>query len=259
MTGHQDKFFDTSSELLVYRYEGGMRFVRPEDRYKHEDRSAAYYTGHTLSDYLESSLGMYLGSVENRVQRINEADAVAIGCSSVKAAVGKTPSDFLETGDAERTVQHNDQAMAEKRVLITEETYLWDNSIRKDVIIIRCPIYDNAGSLVGCFAGGFVLGFQSIADSLSEIIQLGLWGPSGSLHKSTGILPGSQIDNTYLSKRETEVLQQIALGKSARVVGAVLGISQRTVESHLENIKRKLNVYSKAELVDKAVHTFYGK
>jgi DNA-binding CsgD family transcriptional regulator len=51
-----------------------------------------------------------------------------------------------------------------------------------------------------------------------------------------------------LSRRELDVLDQIAKGRSNRAIADVLGISERTVESHLRSIYAKLGVTSRLEL-----------
>jgi DNA-binding NarL/FixJ family response regulator len=58
---------------------------------------------------------------------------------------------------------------------------------------------------------------------------------------------------TILSPRERAVVQLIAEGKSNKVVGDVLAISQKTVESHRATAMRKLNLDSTAALVRYAV------
>lgn len=46
----------------------------------------------------------------------------------------------------------------------------------------------------------------------------------------------------YLSPREAEVLQWIALGKTNKETGMILNLSPRTVQKHLEHIYQKLGV-----------------
>ena len=58
---------------------------------------------------------------------------------------------------------------------------------------------------------------------------------------------------TILSPRERAVVQLIAEGKSNKVVGDVLAISQKTVETHRSAAMRKLNLDSTAALVRYAV------
>jgi DNA-binding CsgD family transcriptional regulator len=53
-----------------------------------------------------------------------------------------------------------------------------------------------------------------------------------------------------LSRREQQCLELFKQGKSAQATGAILGISQRTVEFYFDNIKNKLCCYSKAELLE---------
>ncbi len=52
-----------------------------------------------------------------------------------------------------------------------------------------------------------------------------------------------------LTPRETEVLVLITRGKANKVVGAELGVSQRTVEIHRAHVMEKMRASSLAELV----------
>lgn len=49
-----------------------------------------------------------------------------------------------------------------------------------------------------------------------------------------------------LSDREVEVLRLVARGKSNKEIGALLGISPRTVQNHIAHIYDKIGVYSRA-------------
>jgi DNA-binding CsgD family transcriptional regulator len=53
-----------------------------------------------------------------------------------------------------------------------------------------------------------------------------------------------------LSQREQQCFQLYKEGKSAQTTGAILGLSQRTVESYFENIKNKLGCSTKAALLE---------
>ncbi len=52
-----------------------------------------------------------------------------------------------------------------------------------------------------------------------------------------------------LTRRERDVLRQVAIGASNKEAAIALGISFRTVEEHRSNIMRKLGVKSAAELI----------
>ena len=58
-----------------------------------------------------------------------------------------------------------------------------------------------------------------------------------------------------LTPRELDVFRLLVLGKSGKQIGAVLGISPKTVDNHRANLMRKLCVESIAELVRIAIRT----
>lgn len=63
------------------------------------------------------------------------------------------------------------------------------------------------------------------------------------------------VSHTYfhgMSLRETEVLYLMLRGLSGSKIASELGLSTRTVETYIENMKNKLSIDSKAELIQKA-------
>ncbi|MCK4608138.1 MAG: helix-turn-helix transcriptional regulator [Gammaproteobacteria bacterium] len=55
---------------------------------------------------------------------------------------------------------------------------------------------------------------------------------------------------TNLSSKEFNCLYYLARGYSQKEIGRTCGISDRTVESHLDKIKGKLNIYNKKKLIE---------
>ena len=68
-------------------------------------------------------------------------------------------------------------------------------------------------------------------------------------------IPAGQVDPELdlLSDREREVLQLIARGYTYREVGEELGISIKTVESHVSAVLRKLQLSNRNELTRWAI------
>jgi DNA-binding NarL/FixJ family response regulator len=56
-----------------------------------------------------------------------------------------------------------------------------------------------------------------------------------------------------LTERERGLLQMVASGRNTKEIAAELGISVKTVEVHRQNIMKKLNLFSIAELTKFAV------
>jgi DNA-binding CsgD family transcriptional regulator len=53
----------------------------------------------------------------------------------------------------------------------------------------------------------------------------------------------------FLTTREKEILQWVSVGKSCGETGSILGITERTIKFHLQNVYRKLEVVNRAQAV----------
>ena len=60
------------------------------------------------------------------------------------------------------------------------------------------------------------------------------------------------IEKLGISKREYEVLEQIALGKSNKEIADTLFISESTVKTHVSNLLVKLDAKRRTQAVSKA-------
>jgi two-component system nitrate/nitrite response regulator NarL len=64
-------------------------------------------------------------------------------------------------------------------------------------------------------------------------------------------------NKVILSKREREILVEIANGKTSKEIANVLFIAKTTVDTHRKNIIRKLNLSSGTELIKYAIDKKY--
>jgi DNA-binding NarL/FixJ family response regulator len=69
----------------------------------------------------------------------------------------------------------------------------------------------------------------------------------------SGRMLRAQTPRPVLSMRECEILACIAKGQASKQIARELGLSIRTVETHRQNIKRKLNLEGQGELIKYAV------
>ncbi len=60
-----------------------------------------------------------------------------------------------------------------------------------------------------------------------------------------------------LSKRQSQCLHYLLLGKSGVAIAEILGLSPKTVEQYVDDIKTKLGCNSKAELIEKVLESHY--
>ena len=66
---------------------------------------------------------------------------------------------------------------------------------------------------------------------------------------ATNILQQGHEGGEALSPRELDVLSLLVRGKTNAEMAAELGVSERTVYSHVESIKHKLDLSSRADLL----------
>jgi DNA-binding NarL/FixJ family response regulator len=88
---------------------------------------------------------------------------------------------------------------------------------------------------------------------LSESLAatLGRAGAEGTSSASGG---GDPIER--LSNRELQVLSLIGRGQSSREAAESLGLSVKTVETHRQSLKRKLNLLTNAQLLQYAINWY---
>jgi DNA-binding NarL/FixJ family response regulator len=104
------------------------------------------------------------------------------------------------------------------------------------------PQYADAALRLG--AAGFVVKTAPTAELLDAIRR----AAAGGL--AFGVRPGG---GAVLSAREREVLQLVVDGASNDEIGSRLGISSRTVESHLRRLFERFGVASRTELAARAL------
>ena len=88
---------------------------------------------------------------------------------------------------------------------------------------------------------------------LSESLAANL-GRTGAQGTSAGSGSGDPIER--LSNRELQVLSLIGRGQSSREAADSLGLSVKTVETHRQSLKRKLNLLTNAQLLQYAINWY---
>lgn len=91
---------------------------------------------------------------------------------------------------------------------------------------------------------------NKIMEAIREVMSGG--GPMSAHIAKMVISSFKRSDTSPLTRRETEILEQIATGKSRKRIADELYIDLETVKSHIKNIYHKLDVHSKADAIKTA-------
>jgi RNA polymerase sigma factor (sigma-70 family) len=133
--------------------------------------------------------------------------------------------------------------------------------------ILMLSVYDNTEYVleaVRAGADGYLLKDSSPAELRDAIRAVHAGGSAFSAATARQLNAGLRQEAqrrekedrlAQLTSREREVLRLIVEGRTNKETAATLGISHRTVETHRENILRKLGVRSVAELTRLAIET----
>jgi len=129
-----------------------------------------------------------------------------------------------------------------------------------DTRTILLTVHDEKQYVVEALRAG-VSGYLLKTKAASDLVQAIKEVSRGALYISPGLsrdvvrsfLENKDVKASPLSPREREVLQLIAEGKSTKEVGAILGISVKTAESHRTRIMEKLDIHETATLVRYAI------
>ncbi len=91
---------------------------------------------------------------------------------------------------------------------------------------------------------------EKIVAAIHEVMEGG--GPMSAHIARMVISSFKRNEATPLTRRETEILEQISTGKSRKRIAEELFIDLETVKSHIKNIYHKLDVHSKADAIKAA-------
>lgn len=92
---------------------------------------------------------------------------------------------------------------------------------------------------------------QKILEAIKEVLDGG--SPMSTAIARKVITSFRVTKESPLTKRETQVLNELCKGKSYKSIAETLFVSEDTVHFHIKNIYRKLQVHSKSEAVAKAI------
>ena len=134
----------------------------------------------------------------------------------------------------------------------------------KDIKIVMLTVFDQDEKIFDSIlagASGYMLKddpMPKIVDGINDIMAGGaamspvIASKALTLLRNGGIKPIAEQEKNILSKREMEILEQVANGLSYTQMADKMFISPGTVRKHIENIYQKLQVHTKLEAVQLA-------
>ncbi|MCH9770173.1 MAG: helix-turn-helix transcriptional regulator [Gammaproteobacteria bacterium] len=170
--------------------------------------------------------------------------------------IGQTDYDFPWAHYAD-LYRRRDQASIEKRTTVTALELMPVN--KKDVLTVKAikqPFLNNKGKILGVLGQAMVLSPQNnLVKSLFNVALVDKKNTAGTDTSPKAYEISHYPNHLKLTKRESECLFLLIRGKTTKEIARFLSISHRTVECYLEQIKSKLDVSTRFELINKAIET----
>lgn len=239
-----------NDESVILKWNNGIKLVNSKKILSlHSPNSVA----HPLKDILALPLNVYFLNTDSAIQKMNETAAEKCGFQSAKDAYKKTAAAVAKPISADLCMKHDKEVMRTQKMQIIEEHFYRLDGVNKSGVSIKFPWYNERNQIIGVFGLSFATldsEMLSLTEYLKLIANTGLLTNSNSNH-SEMLLPGLHFQNVYLTNREVECLCLFMRGMTIKLIAKALNISPRTVESHWNNIKVKMQISSKAELIEK--------
>lgn len=239
---------DTHEELFVLPWNHGVKLLTHQQ--KEKQLSINKDELQSVGQLLQLPINVYFLNHESEIQNINKNTLINCSFPSKKSTIGKTISITAKKQAAKKIIQNDLKVMRSGKMHIFDEYFIQEKDNNSfHTVSFKFPWYSGQEKIIGILGCSIIIGENqkySLANSLDILVKTRLL--SRSFEKN---IFNNQIDGINLTKQEHQCLRLLIKGGTNKTIAKILKISPRTVESYLQNVKIKLNVHSKSELISK--------
>lgn len=183
--------------------------------------------------------------------------AKLVGWKSAENAYGKTDYDFpcKASEFASEFIRIDKIVLGSGKKMSTLDIQPYAEGWRL-TLFEKTPIKDKNGNVVGTFNSGIDVTQISLFKAYALLYKLDNQLMKQDLKPASYILTEAHSPLPLTEKQEN-CLFLLIRGKSIKEIAKILGISPRTVESHMESIKNRLDCRSKSDIIEKAMDSGY--
>lgn len=242
--------FDTHPDLIVQPYSNGVKLVEPNQKRAVQFPSIetlfamplmVYFVRFDVT-YVDANHFTYLTNIPGNQGYYSDNDLK-----------GTPFSNIFRNETVDILNNENINILNTRRLTIYESTGFRLDDLSFSSLSFKFPLFNSDNKIIGVF-GISALTDQSTftqAENLSSAIDRII--NTGLIPHTKNITPGSEINGVYFSNQEIKCIRLIVAGKTIKSIAQQLKLSARTVEYYFSNIKRKLNVKSKSEFIEKVI------
>jgi len=207
--------------------------------------SDAIDTGMTLQDFMQLPCSFWLLDKEGCTKVMNAEGLTVCGFQSEQDAIGNSLMHVSSKHSALQLLDNCQKVITTNTLQIFDEYNIRKDGIEQQFLSIKLPWLDVNHNIVGIFGFSIVLGLHSLSYNLSFLSRLGIFTETQPSLPNLHTL----LNNTSIPPREQQCLRFIVQGYTAKMIAKELGLSFRTIESYIINLKTRLGVNTKTELI----------
>jgi len=198
-----------------------------------------------LTDQILNNLNLYVGIKDKNFKFIycNEKVAEAAGVDSPQQIIGKTDYDFIWRDQADVYRIGDKRVLRGYSYLNQPELQAQSRGLAK-ILVSKNQLWNKCNKCIGVMYSFIEISDCYLKRKSPEFVNI----------KNRFYL-GRYFNNEYLTRREVEILQNILVGYTSTQIAKLLNLSRRTVETHIDKIKKKLQCRTKGDIIVTAMKT----
>lgn len=202
-----------------------------------------YFEKSLLHIFWKDKFGNYLGVSKGKLLNLKH--------NSEHEIIGHTDAALYKNGLILRINDRKVIAGQKKSIFI--ESVIKQN-IQHQYVSYKAPLFSKTNKVIGVFGVAILLnpnGFltaSEVSEEFTEFLQR-------FYYSAENLSPAHTYKTMNLTSRQEECLHYLTKGMTMKQIARILGVSDRTVEHHIEVVKMKFDCQTKADLILKILQT----
>jgi len=194
-----------------------------------------------INDFLKfpSNIGIFWKDVEGHYLGCNDILAEICKLKSRHEIVGKLDFDLPMQNEEAIALRTGDKKVIQAGCGIQFHYCITHKNETLEFVTFKAPLYDSNGKVIGVYGIDNYLSNDKLYDAMEKI----------------GVKPATlkYSVTAELSQRKIDILYYLVIGMTAKQIATKLGISHRTIEHHIDNLRKHFSTQSRSELIAKAL------
>lgn len=225
-----------------------------------EDEKELVKYAETLAPFVDGVPGYFnILTKDSKHVLVNQPSLQLTGFKSIETLFGNSYQDM----HCKASECHDLFSDADKQVVETESSikilsyscFAGDNWTT--IIGQKSPLRNKNKKLIGVQHFLLDVSDLQLIDLSRFLLQRDRKYQPKALRNQFNYVLGDNLKIQDLSTRQSECLFLLLRGRSAKAIANMLNISQRTVESHIEEVKIKFKCHNKQQLIEKSINEGY--